>query len=90
MYLKLSIFYNKCLKVLSDYCIVIKFDEKIIKMEIKNSYELCKEADALLASQKLSIWGNERTRDKYLQSRFEDKMQNGAYNNNSERGGRGK
>ena len=59
-----------------------------------NSYELARQADRLLRENKLDIWGrdvsaqkDEREQD-FLQRRFEQNMQKGAYRSNSESGRR--
>jgi hypothetical protein len=50
-----------------------------------NAYELSQMADKILRNAGLGVFGNRRSSDGYFQSRFESKMQTGAYRSNSER-----
>lgn len=51
----------------------------------QNSYQLCRKADEILHNAEFDIFGIARSEKNYLQSRFENSMQTGAYRNNSER-----
>ena len=50
-----------------------------------NSYELSKQADEFLKQYGLDIFGKEKTKESYEQSRFEHRMRTGAYSQNSEK-----
>jgi hypothetical protein len=47
-----------------------------------NNADLMKQADELLKSSGCGIWGEQRNRDSYVQSKFEDSMTTGAYSAN--------
>jgi hypothetical protein len=51
------------------------------EMTGRNEHELALEADRLLKQAGCTIWGNQRSSESYFQSRFEERMQTGAYSN---------
>jgi len=57
----------------------------MVKME-NQTYELQRQADALLKQSGLTIWGRSKHESEYQQYRFEQNMQNGAYGRSSESG----
>jgi len=52
----------------------------------KTAYELSKEASEILKEAKYGIWGEEKTREKYLQSRFEYSFPTAPFSGKSRRG----
>lgn len=53
-------------------------------MEPDNSYILMKQADEFLKNKGYTIWGRKKKDSYYQQTRFEARMQTGAYSRNSE------
>lgn len=53
--------------------------------EMSESRELNAQADEWLARNGYDIWGKKRTREGYVQDKFEGKMWTGAFRNNSEK-----